>query len=189
VLLLALFLAATFEERTVDLSERWQSGGQGVFQRVELSGTPFVRLAAPRHARLRWNGVMLHPNADGELDAPFLRPVNLLEAAEAVPVLLKLTPRVFLSNQEITCADGRLAARLSLRNTLDNTVNLFITLQVPKHRKEWSATATVPPGVTQMLEITGQCRSPLPAEFVTLVEKQEEAMEPGYIFRAIRVVR
>ncbi|MBL8293861.1 MAG: hypothetical protein JNN08_18600 [Bryobacterales bacterium] len=182
-LLLALLAVATWEERSEDLSGRWEKAESGYRQVVPLKDAPFVRLSAPRDARLWWNGTPLTVNENGDFDAPSLRRENVLEARAAVAVVLRITPRVYIASQKLTVAGGRLEARLAVRNTLENTVNAFVTIYLPTHKKEWTATATVPPGVTQTVEFGGACPTAERLEFLTVVEKQEEAMEAGYRFQ------
>lgn len=182
-MLLALLAVATWEERTEDLSGRWEKAEIGYRQVVALKDAPFVRLSAPRDARLWWNGTPMTVNENGDFDAPSLRRENVLEARAAVAVVLRITPRVYIASQKLTVAGGRLVARLTVRNTLENTVNAFVTIYLPAHNKEWSATATVPPGVTQTVELGGDCPTADRLEFLTVVEKQEEAMEAGYRFQ------
>jgi len=183
MMLLALLAVATWEERTEDLSARWLKAENGYRQVVTLKDAPFVRLSAPREARLWWNGTPMTVNENGDFDAPSLRRENVLEARAAVAVVLRITPRVYIASQKLTVADGRLAARLAVRNTLENTVNAFVTIYLPALGREWTATATVPPGVTQTVELGGDCPSADKLEFLTVVEKQEEAMEAGYRFQ------
>lgn len=183
ILFLALLAVATFEERTLDLSGAWQKTATRYRQTVVLDAAPFVRLSAPPDTPLWWNGTPLTPNENGDYDAPSLRRENLLEAIRPVPVTLRITPRVYIANQRLAVKGGRLEARLALRNTLENTVNAFVTIHLEAHNKEWSVTATVPPGVTQTVELTGDCPATGTLEFLTVVEKQEEAMEPGYRFQ------
>lgn len=181
--LLALLAIATFEERTLDLSGGWQKAGTRYRQTVALDAAPFVRLSAPPGTPLWWNGTPLTLNENGDYDAPSLRRENLLEAVRPVPVTLRITPRVYLAGQQLRVKGGRLDARLAVRNTLENTVNAFVTIYLEAHNMEWSVTATVPPGVTQTVELTGDCSPTGTLRFLTVVEKQEEAMEPGYRFQ------
>lgn len=182
-LLLALLAVVTFEERTLDLTSRWQQAGSKYRQTVQLTDAPFVRLSASPGTPLWWNGTPLTLNENGDYDAPSLRRDNLLEATRPVAVTLRITPRVYIASQKLTVTGGRIAARLAVRNTLENTVNAFVTIHLPAQNKEWLATATVPPGVTQTVELEGDCPATGTLEFLTVVEKQEEAMEAGYRFQ------
>ncbi|MCC6589569.1 MAG: hypothetical protein IT168_22925 [Bryobacterales bacterium] len=190
MIVLALLAVATYQEQVIDLSGKWKSGGAwGYTQTVELKDAPFVRLDAPKGTALWWNGTPVAPNENGDFDIPSQRRSNTLEAKTAIPVRLKITPRVYVAGQDIRLSGGRLAARLFVRNTLENTVNAFLTIRAPLQKLEWSATATVPPGVTQTVEVMGKCNCEAPLDLEISLEKQEEAMEAGYRFELRHEVR
>lgn len=118
--LLALAALATYQEQVIDLSSKWNTGGpHGYTQTVELKNAPFVRLDAPKGAALWWNGTPVAPNENGDYDIPSQRLTNTLEAVAAVPIRLKITPRVYFAGDSIRLVSGRLEARLPVRNTLE----------------------------------------------------------------------
>lgn len=185
MLVLALAALVTYEEQVIDLTGKWKSGGaQGYTQTVELKDAPFVRLDAPKGTALWWNGTPVAPNENGDFDIPSQRRSNTLEAKAAVAVRLKITPRVYIAGQDIRLRGDQLTARLFIRNTLENTVNAFVTIRAAAQKLEWNATATVPPGVTQTVEISGKCACATPLDLEISLEKQEEAMEAGYRFES-----
>ena len=186
MVVVALLALATFEEQVIDLSGNWKPGGpRGYTQTVDLKDTPFVRLDAPKGTALWWNGTPMAPNENGDFDIPSQRRTNTLESKAAVPIRLKITPRVYIAGQTIRLNGDQLQARLSIRNTLENTVNAFVTIRAPVQKLEWTATATVPPGVTQTVELSGNCPScRTPLDLAITLEKQEEAMEAGYRFES-----
>src|SRR5262249_24736087 len=67
---------------------------------------------------------------------------------------LSVTPRVFVSHQDFRRDGADLVARVWVRNTLENTVNAFVAVDSAGFHQE--RTVTVPPGVTQSVEIRGR---------------------------------
>ncbi len=146
------------------------------------------RLAAPGAAAVWLDGVRLGVSADdpGFFELPYLHPKHPSRAALAgwpEGIRLVVTPRVFIPREELAYdpASGRLEARVWVRNSLENTVNAVVTLTVPGTSADLSESATVPPGVTQVVTVTGRLAAGLAgAGWRLSVDKQEEAMEGGY---------
>jgi hypothetical protein len=185
-LLALLASAAPIEERVITVDGPWRetkdASGRTWFTRtLDLSDAPFVRLLAPEGIRVNWNDIPVTPNGEGDYDVPSMRRSNTIALSAPAPVTVKITPRVYLARQKITVADGKLLARIVIRNTLENTVNAFLTVRRDATGQEWTTTATVPPGVAQLVEVSGPCpNASLPMDLTILMEKQEEAMEAGY---------
>ena len=125
------------------------------------------------------DGVRLSPNEDGDFDLLNLhprRPSRITLVGWRKEATLIETPRVFVSRHEI----GAVQTKLWVRNSLENTVNVYATV-TGSGGDEASGSATIPPGVTQILALDGAVRSTEPPWRIVL-EKQEEAMEGGYRF-------
>jgi hypothetical protein len=154
--------------------------------RPKLDGPRHLRLVAPRDTVLRLNGAPLSPNENGDFDITGRLPATLTVSPPA-KVDLVITPRVYIARQEFRFQGRELAALIWVRNTLENTVNAFLTLTAPGLHLE--STATVPPGVTQPVEIRGKVPDGVTNWIVTtLLEKEEEAMEGGYKFQVTQSV-
>ena len=145
-----------------------------------------LRVAAPR---IWLDGSALKPNADGDFDLLNLPPRRVSRVT--IPdwpadALLMVTPRVFISQHEIKLGPGgRASASLTVRNSLENTVNIYVTLGgAGGAQDQLSADATVPPGYTQMVKLDGVLLQPGPP-WRLMLEKQEEAMEGAYQFLKI----
>src|SRR5207248_600015 len=68
---------------------------------------------------------------------------------------LLTTGRVFPVQQTVVATSGRIAISVPVRNTLDNTSGLQVSFEVLRGGKvvgSSSATATVPPNLTQTVE-------------------------------------
>jgi hypothetical protein len=140
------------------------------------------------HYRLRVNaagrgawldGARLAPNEDGDFDLLNLnpkRPSRVFLPGWVKEAVLLETPRVFVTRHEII----EPAARLWVRNSLENTVNVYATV-TGSSGAVLEASATVPPGYTQIVTLSGARGIPGGPWRITL-EKQEEAMEGGYQF-------
>lgn len=143
----------------------------------------FYRLRV--HAPRIWlDGALLRSDGVGEFDLLNLRPKvpsRVVVAGRVEAAQLIETPRVFVSEYEL----GDREARLWVRNTLDNTVNVYGTV-AGQGGSEWSGSGTVPPGTTQLLILSGGAGMG-EAPWRIMVEKQEEAMEGAYRF--LKVVR
>jgi hypothetical protein len=205
ILLLAALSAAevpVFEERRVELRGQWQRETEGFTLRFTPPPADFrvhVRLVlrdVPPSAAVRLNGSRLTPLAGypGHYDvSDFLVPkLNTLILESASPprdAALLVTPRVFISSQTVDRDAGGLRVVTSVRNTLENTVNVTLWISVPlvgRASAELSADGTVPPGTT--VDVTargGVAVSSLhpTVAITTLLEKAEEAMEGAYRFR------
>ncbi|MBM3794885.1 MAG: hypothetical protein FJW31_12625 [Acidobacteria bacterium] len=148
------------------------------------------RLAAPGATAVWLDGVRLNAStADpGFFELPYLHPNRPSRAAFAgwpSEVRLIVTPRVFIPREEIAydAATARVEARVWVRNSLHNTVNAVVTLTVPGHSADLSDSATVPPGVTQVVILKGRVAGAKNGDgWRRSVDKQEEALEGGYRF-------
>ena len=160
----------------IDLTMGWTPA-------IDLSGAVFMvrRFETPpsqgsRHYRVAmdgnaWlNGVKL----DGE-DAPLAARWNTLAVVGTPPAkaALIVTPRVYIADCHLRWEGVVLVTELQVRNTLDNTVNAYLSVAGTTLR----ATETVPPGMTQTAILRGTVE--LAGErLVTLVlEKESEATE------------
>ena len=139
-----------------------------------------LRVAAPR---IWLDGSPLSPNPEGDFDLLNLhpkRPARVTIPGWPADAMLVVTPRVFISQHEIEAKPGgRVRAILTIRNSLENTVNIYVTLGTDEDRL--GADATVPPGYTQTVRLEGILRHPGPP-WRLMLEKQEEAMEGAYQF-------
>ena len=150
-----------------------------------VSVPPPIRPPEHSHYRLRVNsprvwidGARLSPNEEGDFDLLNLHPRRVsritLSGWQKEATVIE-TPRVFFIRHEIAEQ-----TKLWVRNSLENTVNVYVTV-TSSNKEEASASATIPPGVTQILTLEGALRSTEPPWRI-LLEKQEEAMEGGYVF-------
>jgi hypothetical protein len=193
-----------FEETRVPVAGDWR-------QFLETASVEFpspradfrnhVRLAlsgVAADARVALNGRQLKaiPGFRGQYDvSDYLDPRgNKLTIANPAPpseAALLITPRVFLASPRVEVARGEMRAVASVRNTLENTVNvtLFFVLKGAHGQKfgEWVVDATVPPGTTQDIYTRGAVKDAVPrgAEVSITMDKAEEAMEPAYRYRAL----
>lgn len=148
------------------------------------------RLAAPGATVVWLDGTRLNASADdpGFFELPYLHPKRPSRAAFAgwpADVKLVVTPRVFIPREDIAYNPdtGQVEARVWVRNSLENTVNAVVTLTVPGISADLSDSATVPPGVTQVVTLNGRLAGVRSgAGWRLSVDKQEEAMEGGYRF-------
>ena len=148
-----------------------------------------VPVRPPQHAHYRlrvaassvWvDGARLTPNEEGDFDLLNLNPKR--PSRVAIPGWVKEavmieTPRVFVSRYEI---EDR-TARLWVRNSLENTVNIYVTVSSAAGGPQLETSDTIPPGYTKILPLTGRTGISGPPWRIML-EKQEEAMEGGYRF-------
>ena len=126
------------------------------------------------------DGARLESNEDGDFDLLNLnpkRPSRIVLPGWIQEAALLETPRVFVTRYEI----GERAARLWIRNSLENTVNVYVTVSGNSGAAACEASATVPPGYTQIVPLTALAGIPEGPWRITL-DKQEEAMEGGYRF-------
>ena len=181
----ALATLPLIEETSTPLMPVRTSGA--AWERFSVLEIPVpVRPPEHSHYRLRvaapavWlDGARLSPAEDGEFDLLNLspkRPSRVSLAGWVTAAALIETPRVFIARHEIL-VDG---IRLWVRNSLENTSNVYATVTAAGGL-EVSASATVPPGYTQIVILRA-----LPAgsagPWRIVLEKQEEAMEGGYRF-------
>lgn len=183
--LIALAVLPAIEESTVTLKPAPLVGP--LFETYSVVSVPApTRPPEHSHTRLRANtptvwvdGVRLSPNEEGDFDLLNLhprRPSRITLAGWQREAILIETPRVFVTRHEI----GAGQTKLWVRNSLENTVNVYATV-TGSSGDEASASATIPPGVTQIIALDGAARLAEPPWRIVL-EKQEEAMEGGYRF-------
>lgn len=153
------------------------------------------RLRAPV-GKIWLNGTPTAPNPDGDFELSFAssRGANtiILPGWPPAPVLMLSTPRVYVVSELIrSAADGNIEAVLAIRNSLENTVNTYVTLSLATSTAaaaqavdapKLEADATIPPGVTQTVRLSGKLPPNPGGLWRIVVEKQEEAMEGGYRF-------
>ncbi len=141
-----------------------------------------MQLEAPGAERVWLNGVLLQAAGEpGGYDIAWsVRRRNVVVRRPPGPLEVRITPRVFVGRIETQANPRRM--RVWITNTLENTSNVFVSLRtgdaaVAKTLVEVSA--TVPPGVTQMVDLAVpefQLGEPLWA----VLDKEEEAMEGAY---------
>ena len=125
------------------------------------------------------DGAPLTPNEEGGFDLLNLnarRPSRVTLQGFVREAALVETPRVFVSQVEI----GGRSARVWVRNSLENTVNVYVTIS-GAGAEQMEVSATIPPGTTQILTAGGRAGISDPPWRIVL-EKQEEAMEGAYRF-------
>ncbi len=183
--LMALAVLPVIEELTAALKPTPLVGP--LFETYSVVSIP-APTRPPEHSltRLRaktpmvWvDGVRLSPNEDGDFDLLNLhprRPSRITLAGWQPEAILIETPRVFVSRHEI----GTGQTKLWVRNSLENTVNVYTTV-TGSNGAQATGSATIPPGVTQILALDGTVGATDPPWRIEL-EKQEEAMEGGYRF-------
>lgn len=178
--MLALALEV-FRLVTVDLGP-WRVEGAGrtiEFDAPSGIAGKHVRLVVERAAKVSLNGTELAPVAAREFDLADLRATGNRLSTESDPgtVRLLVTPRVFASQAQKT---GR-AATVTIRNTLENTANVSVTVRAIGKSDGPTVAATVGPGTEHTVEIGG----PIPeGRLEVLVQKEEEAVEGQYQFVA-----
>lgn len=189
-LVIAMPALAALREQRIPLAPGWTSGhAWWIFETpAPLPGLPephmtHIRLMAAPGTALWLNGAAIRLSAEGE--AEIGRELrwkgnrrNLLIADPATAVTVSLTTRVFLSRLDLARRGGELHGRVWVRNTLENTSNVFVTIR--GDRVLFDLPATVPPGVTQPVEVRLALPDPLPATLECILDKHEEAVEPGY---------
>jgi hypothetical protein len=192
-----------FEEKRVPLEGEWRRSGELSFVEFPSPRADFrnhVRLSLPgveAGAAVSLNGRQLKsiPGFNGQYDvSDYLDPRGnkLTVAGAAAPgkAALLITPRVFLVSPRVEVVRGGMRAVVSVRNTLENTVNvtLFFMLKGAGGGTlgEWAVDGTVPPGTTQDMDIRGALKGVAPRGFEASItmDKAEEAMEPAYRYRA-----
>lgn len=144
-------------------------------------GSRFVRVMGASlrqvYAEGRWA-----PKLDpGEFDLTGLvRPGagNEIAVSEEARVLIVVTPKVHVARNELLLRQGHLSGRVWVRNTLENTVNVYLTLD---GGGQFSTSATVPPGATQAVEV--ESAATWNRVVILTLEKQEEAIEGAYVYR------
>ena len=151
----ALAAVTVFRLATVGLGP-WHRESQS--QTIEFAAPKgvagkFVRLQLERPARVRWNGSELPGGPAREFDLADLenRENRLSVDRDPGRAMLLITPRVFASSAERT-RDG---VTVTIRNTLENTANVSVTLRSPGATEGPSAVATVGPGTSHTVEVRG----------------------------------
>lgn len=178
--MLALALEV-FRLVTVDLGP-WRV--EGTRRTIEFDaprgiGGKHVRLVVERGAKVSLNGTGLGPVAAREFDLGDLSITGNRLSAESDPGTARLlvTPRVFASQAQ---RSGR-AATVTIRNTLENTANVSVTVRAAGASDGPTVAATVGPNTEHTVEIPG----PIPeGRLEVLVQKEEEAVEGQYQFVA-----
>ncbi len=136
-----------------------------------------VRLVLERAAKVNLNGSAL--GVGREFDVTDLAPTGnrVSTSSDAGTARLLVTPRVFASRAQ---RSGR-GVSVTIRNTLENTANVAVTVRSTGASDGPSVAATLGPGTTHTVEIGG----PLPKDpLEVLVQKEEEAVEGQYQFVA-----
>ncbi len=177
--MLALALTV-FRLLTIDPGP-WRPDGAGVvvmFDAPRGIAGKHVRLKIGRPARLRLNGTDLGPAAR-EFDLPdlLIRGNRLSCDADPGTTRLLVTPRVFASEVQRSAR----GITVTIRNTLENTANVSVTVRARGEANGPSAAATVGPGTAHAVELPGEFPEG-PVE--VLVQKEEEAVEGRYQFLA-----
>lgn len=144
------------------------------------------RLRAPV-GKIWLNGTAVAPNPDGDFELSFANSRNantiVLPGWPAQPVIILSTPRVYVTGEQIRFGPDRaIEASLWIRNSLENTVNVYVTLEPAAADVKLEADATIPPGLTQTVRLAGRLPGTSGPPWRIVVEKQEEAMEGGYRF-------
>jgi len=189
---------ATLVEEVIVVHGEWRphlepGGAPYLWKRFELprgEGSRHIRLAFPAGARVWLNGVPLTITEYGDADVTDFvvrgRSNLLVIRGGDGKAELRITPRVYIARSLVQVHNGRLTARLWVRNTLENTVNVFASVLGEGVSSE--VTATVPPDVTQVVAMETAILAP-PKRVRLAIEKQEEAMEGGYRFETTAPVR
>ncbi len=134
-----------------------------------------ARLRFERHARAELNGSTLAGGETVEFDVmdPLGKSNRLFCPSDPGRVKLLLTPRVYAAAAAFF--DGR--AEVVVRNTLDNTANVAVTIGGGP-----SATAAIPPNTSLTVVVRGRIEAGPKRE--VWVDKDEEALEGGYRYSA-----
>lgn len=172
--------------------EAWTPSGGAVRHMLPVpreAAGKHVRLEVVRDAGLRLDGRGLagprrveEPRRGVEFDLTDLVTPGRqheLAAAEAVEGRLVIAPRVHIAGYRRARAGEPFAWQVSIRNTLENTANVVVRAE-RNGELVVEAVATVPPGVTQSVELRGE--PPGDGEWRLLLRKDEEAMEGAYWF-------
>ncbi|MEZ5398484.1 MAG: hypothetical protein R2729_02380 [Bryobacteraceae bacterium] len=161
------WIAPKSEERTKQWSwARVDTPPAGAARHIEIE--------APGANRIWLNGQPLSPNDLGRYDVPWaIRKRNIVVRQPAGSIRAVIGPRVYIAAGR--AESGKL--RVTVRNTLENTANVFAGLRRGETTLGETA-ATVPPGVTQ--DIVIQLNAPLPDEALFYLDKEAEAMEGAY---------
>ncbi len=183
--LMALAALPVIEESTVALKPTPLVGPLFETYSVVIVPPP---TSPPEHSltRLRANtptvwvdGMRLSPNEDGDFDLLNLhprRPSRITLIGWQPEAVLIETTRVLVTRHEI----GASQTKLWVRNSLEDTVNVYTTV-TGSNGAQRTGSATIPPGVSQILALDGAVGETDPPWRIEL-EKQEEAMEGGYRF-------
>ncbi|MBM3734264.1 MAG: hypothetical protein FJW39_00625 [Acidobacteria bacterium] len=182
-----MVVLAVFREEVIPLGD-WRADPRGgvfvEFDRPARIAGKHARLETPSRVELRLNSETI-PGAparsySGIGDSLGVRN-RLWCASDPGPARLILTPRVFISEAVVQAGEAELTADVTVRNTLDNTVNVIVEVRKPGTPEGPSAVATIGPGVTQTVEVRGKLEGVRSGEPLEIwVEKDEEAMEGAY---------
>lgn len=177
-----LALAVTVFRLAVQDLGPWHAHASGYaleFAAPKASVGKFVRLMLDKPARVRLNGAELSATPAREFDLLDLRREGNVLSCETEPgsARLLITPRVFASS----AAQSRGGVAVTIRNTLENTANVSVTVRKPGSTGGPEAAATAGPGTAQTIELAGR----IPGGRVeVVVQKEEEAVEGQYQFVA-----
>lgn len=182
----ALAAIAVFGLEVVDLGG-WTRLPDGGFV-LEFGGpkdlaTRYVRLELERPGALQLNGATLESAKVIDVSDRLGRDNRLTSTQDRGRARLLVTPRVFVPAAEVAISSSGLRALVTVRNTLENTVNVAVEVRPPGGSEGPSAVATVPPGTSQVVEVKG----PFPpggGRVKIFILKDEEAMEGAYRFVA-----
>jgi hypothetical protein len=184
----------TYREKIAELSGPWRAAEAG--WEFRFVAPPFDHT---RHIRLRLSGLdagarvtlndhLLDANKDSptHFDASdFLTAgrSNVLQVTNS-PAPRRAewieTPRVFIVNHLAESNAGNVRVSAWVRNTLENTSIVTMTVSLdPGGSQLPAADATIGPGVTQEIVVTGVARG-RPERAQVLLTKEAEAMEGGY---------
>ncbi|MBK5294791.1 MAG: hypothetical protein JJE04_24325 [Acidobacteriia bacterium] len=169
------------------------------FQIPAYRSSHYLRLSIPglpSNAKLWLDSapLLLVQDSEDEWLIPNLAPPgSTARIAAATPSFpgsasLILSTRVHLAKLDAIACQDHFTATAWVRNTLDNTVNVSLTLLVQGHAVSASANATVPPGLMQsiLLRIPIAAKPGQGLEVLAALEKAEEAMEPAYAVTSAR---
>ncbi|WP_321471748.1 hypothetical protein [uncultured Paludibaculum sp.] len=151
-----------------------------------------VRLETACPSGVRLNGITVAPEEGSISLTPYLssRGVNRLSVPmDCLPVVLMVTPKVFLSSLRAEPGSGRPLALIE--NTLENTVNVSVACRSEAESGGvWrKGSGTIAAGSRQELALDGPDASPGAfggsVRLACVMEKSAESVEEGYTFRVV----
>jgi hypothetical protein len=141
----------------------------------------WYRLLTAPNSTVWLNGARLIAGERGVYDVSSLRGKNLIIVHPPARVWLSVTPRVFISQYQVNRNAASVQMSVTIRNTLENTVNAGLSVAGIETLAE--APATVPPGVSETVHLSFPFARGQGSPAVTLrLEKDGEAMEGSYRF-------